>query len=337
MERQSNMKSKQPIILTGTAGFIGYHVASRLLARGERVIGFDALTPYNDPKLKRLRLSLLKKHRTFTFVQGDLTDFKKFELLVRKTRPKAIAHLAAQAGVRYSLESPQSYVDANVLGSTNVFEAARLHRVPVVYASSSSVYGERTGTFSEDDRTDSPVSIYAATKKATEVLAHAYNTLYGLPLIGLRYFTVYGPWIRTDLALFIFARHLVKGTPISLFAKGKGKRSFTHISLVVDGTCAALARIKKGHTIYNLGSERSIETKKVLTRLARELGVTPQVRLLPPQKGDVLLTRASGVKIVRELKIRPRVSLEEGIAEFARWFKENQKMLLSLRDMHSRQ
>lgn len=328
---------KAPILLTGAAGFIGYHVAEALLSRGDRVVGFDALTPYNDPALKEKRLSQLRKKKAFIFVKGSIADIDALSAVVKKYRPRAIIHLAAQAGVRYSLEAPQSYVEANVLGSTNVFEVARLSSIPVVYASSSSVYGERTGTFRETDTTDTPVSIYAATKKATEALAHSYSSLYAMPMIGLRYFTVYGPWIRTDLALFRFARLLLEGNTIPLYAEGKGKRSFTHVSYVARGTLAALdalLRGKKGHTIYNLGDDRNFVTKDVLYRLANELGVEAQVLLMPPQKGDVLITKASSTKARRELKLKAPISLNQGLKEFARWFKSNKAFLMKLEDMH---
>lgn len=335
------MKKKRtetgPILLTGAAGFIGFHVAEALLARGENVVGFDALTPYNDPALKERRLSQLRKNKAFVFVKGSIADSDALSAVMKKYRPRAIIHLAAQAGVRYSLEAPQSYVEANVLGSTNVFELARLNGLPVVYASSSSVYGERPGTFRETDITDAPISIYAATKKATEVLAHSYNSLYATPMIGLRFFTVYGPWIRTDLALFRFARLLLEGNTIPLYAEGKGKRSFTHVSYVVRGTLAALdalLRGKKGHTIYNLGDEHAVVTKDVLYRLAHELGVEAQVLLMPPQKGDVLITKASSAKARRELKLPVAMPLSRGLKEFARWFKSNKAFLMKLEDMH---
>jgi len=324
-----------PILVTGAAGFIGYHVCEALLARGEVVIGFDALTSYNDPKLKQKRLTFLKKHKNFSFIKGPLESKNVFAELVAKKKPRAIIHLAAQAGVRYSQENPRSYIDSNVMGTLNVFEAARLHKTPVVYASSSSVYGEREGIFKESDKTENPVSLYAATKKTTEILAATYSSLYGLPLTGLRFFTVYGPWMRTDLAMFKFARLLLLGKKIPLFAQGKGKRSYTHVSLVVQGTIAAMDALKSGHTIYNLGDERTFETKEMLSILSRALGATPHVQLLPHQKGDVMLTRASGTKAKKELGVSARVPLAQGIEEFAEWFLENKKFLLALSDMHS--
>lgn len=331
-------KTAQPILLTGAAGFVGYHVAEALLSRGERVVGFDAMTSYNDPALKRRRLALLKRHKNFTFIRGTLSDYEAFAALVMKLHPRAIVHLAAQAGVRYSIHSPQSYVEANVLGSTNLFEAARHARIPVVYASSSSVYGERQGTFKENDRTDTPASLYAATKKSTEVIAATYQALYGIPSIGLRYFTVYGPWIRTDLALFKFARLLLEGNVVPLYAEGRSKRSFTHVSFIVDGTIAALNRVLKGnvgHELYNLGDERSVRTRDVLYLLAKELAVEPRILIMPAQQGDVLLTQASSAKARRLLKLnRKPMPIETGVKEFAAWFKAHKAFLLKLSDMH---
>lgn len=338
MSRMKQKAQKQPILLTGAAGFIGFHVAEALLSDGWRVVGFDALTPYNDPALKKKRLALLKPHKNFTFVKGDLNDHAAFSALVAEVKPAAIIHLAAQAGVRYSILSPQSYVEANVLGSTNVFEAAHQHFVPTVYASSSSIYGERGGTFKEGDPTDTTASLYAATKKSVEVIAATYNNLYRVPSIGLRYFTVYGPWMRTDLAMFRFARLLLMGNTVPLYAEGKTKRSFTHVSYIVDGTLAALhALLKqpKGHRLYNIGDERSIPTRDMLYGLAEALGVKPHILLMPPQPGDVLVTKASSAKARRELKLNPPMPLEEGVQEFAAWFKKHKAFLLKLSDMHT--
>ena len=328
-------KHRAPIIVTGAAGFIGMHVCKKLLERGDTVIGFDAMTSYNDPALKKKRLQLLAPYKQFSFVKGSLSKGNSFLELVKKEKPRAIIHLAAQAGVRYSQENPQSYIDSNVSGSMAVFEAARVLGTPIIYASSSSVYGERGGVFRESDQTDSQASLYAATKKSTEIIAENYYNLYGTPMVGLRFFTVYGPWMRTDLALFKFARLLLLGKTIPLYAEGKGKRSYTHISLVVDGIIAALDSHKEGHTIYNLGDERTFETKKMLELLSKALGVTPKMHILPPQKGDVMLTRASGAKAKRELGVSATIPFTEGVKEFAAWFRENQKFLLSLSDMHS--
>ena len=330
------MKSKkQPILVTGAAGFIGLHVCEALLSRGERAIGFDAMTSYNDPALKRKRLALLSKYKGFSFVKSSLENAPLVKKLVEKEKPRAIIHLAAQAGVRYSQENPQSYIDSNITGTLSVFEAAREKKIPVVYASSSSVYGDREGVFKETDTADTQVSLYAATKRSDELLAATYVSLYGIPMTGLRFFTVYGPWMRTDLAMFKFARLLLLGKTIPLYAEGKGRRSYTHISLVVDGVVRALDSSKGGHRIYNLGDERTFETKKMLGMLSRALGVEVKTKLLPPQKGDVMETRASGVKAKKELGVVPRVAFEDGLEEFAKWFLSNKKFLLSLKDLHS--
>ena len=335
MARNTLKQNKNPIIVTGAAGFIGFHVCEELLERGDTVVGFDAMTPYNDPALKKKRLQLLAAYKNFSFTKGSLSKGDAFLQLVKKEKPRAIIHLAAQAGVRYSQENPQSYIDSNITGSMAVFEAARMFGTPIVYASSSSVYGQRGGVFRETDRTHAPASLYAATKKSTEVIAESYSSLYKVPMVGLRFFTVYGPWMRTDLAMFKFARLLLLDKKIPLYAEGKGRRSYTHISLVVDGVLAALDGLKEGHTIYNLGDERTFETKKMLEMLSKSLGVTADIKLLPHQKGDVMLTRASGTKAKRELGVVARIPLADGIKEFAEWFTENKKFLLSLSDMHS--
>lgn len=328
-------QNKNPILVTGAAGFIGYYVCEALLVRGEKVIGFDALTLYNDPKLKTKRLAVLKKYKNFSFVKARLESKKTIAGIVAKEKPRAIIHLAAQAGVYYSQENPQSYIDANVMGSVNVFEAARLYTTPVVYASSSSVYGERGGILKESDKVDDPISLYAATKRSIEIIAATYNRLYGIPMIGLRFFTVYGPWMRTDLAIYKFARLLLLGKKIPLFAGGKGKRSYTHISLVVDGIIAAMDKLTSGHTVYNLGDEHTFETTAMLGMLSKALGVAPHVQMLPHQAGDVMMTRASGSKAKKELGVSARVPFAQGVEEFANWFKENKTFLLSLNDMHS--
>lgn len=335
MATHTRVKQQKPILVIGAAGFIGTHVCEALLKRGEKVVGFDAMTTYNDPQLKKRRLALLKPYKNFTFVRGDLSKGTKFATLVAKIKPRAIIHLAGQAGVRYSIEDPQSYIDSNITGSLVVFETAKTHSLPVVYASSSSIYGERSGVFKESDRTDSPASLYAATKKSIEVIAEYYSKAYSLPMVGLRFFTVYGPWMRTDLAMFFFARRLLLKQPIPLFAEGKGKRSYTHISFVTEGILRALDKIKPGHTVYNLGEERTVETNRMLLLLSKELGVEARVKLLPPQKGDVMMTRASGAKAKRELGVSSKIPLEKGVTEFAAWFRAHQKFLLSLRDMHN--
>lgn len=326
---------KKPILVTGAAGFIGYHVCEALLARGEKVIGFDALTPYNDPRLKKERLRLLSSNKNFSFKKGRLEDAASFKKIVVRQRPRAIIHLAAQAGVRHSMKFPQSYAGSNIIGTINIFEAAKGKGIPVVYASSSSVYGERGGIFKETDRTDTPVSVYAATKKSDELIAEVYSTAYGIPMIGLRFFTVYGPWMRTDLAVFKFARLLLAGKQIPLYAHGKGKRSYAHISVVIEGVLASLDRVKQGHRVYNLGDGRTYKASYMLSLLAQELGVKPNIKLLPPQPGDVMLTKASATKARRELGVKTVVPLEQGIKEFAAWFLANKKFLLSLKDFHS--
>lgn len=324
--------TKGPILVTGAAGFIGYHVCEALLARGEEVIGFDALTPYNDPRLKKKRLELLSRHKLFSFTKGSVEKSAVVAALIGRVRPRAIVHLAAQAGVRHSMRFPQSYIESNITGTVNIFEAAKTKQIPIVYASSSSVYGERGGIFKETDRTDAQVSVYAATKKSDEILAEVYSAAYGIPMVGLRFFTVYGTWMRTDLAVFKFARLLGAGKEVPLYARGKGKRSYAHVSVVVEGVLAALDSPKKGHRVYNLGDERTYETSYMLSLLAKELGVKPTIKLMPPQQGDVMLTRASTAKARRELGVQASVPLEKGIKEFAAWFLEHKTFALSLKD-----
>jgi UDP-glucuronate 4-epimerase len=333
MDTKSLKKQKtQPILVTGAAGFIGYHVCNALLARGDTVVGFDNLNDYNDPRLKKKRLELLGTSKKFSFVKGSVEDTKAIMQLVKNINPRAIVHLAGEAGVRHSMQFPQSYVASNIIGTVNIFEAAKEKRIPVVYASSSSIYGERGGIFKESDRTDVPLSVYGATKKSDEVIAEVYALQYKLPIIGLRFFTVYGPWMRTDLAVFKFARLLARGASIPLYAHGKGKRSYAHVSVVVEGILASLRKIKPGHKVYNLGDERTYETKYMLALLAKELGIKPRIQLLPPQMGDVMFTRASTELARRELGVTARVPLEEGIKDFAAWFLEHKAFALRMKD-----
>jgi UDP-glucuronate 4-epimerase len=335
MARNSIKKTnKGPVLVTGAAGFIGYHVSEALLARGEKVVGFDSITPYNDPRLKKKRLELLGKHKNFSFIKGSVEHTAVITKLITRIRPRAIVHLAAQAGVRHSMRFPQSYVESNITGTVNIFEAAKTKHIPVVYASSSSIYGEREGIFKETDRTDKAVSIYAATKKSDEIIAEVYSNTYDMPIVGLRFFTVYGTWMRTDLAVFKFARLLGAGKQIPLYAHGKGRRSYAHVSIVVEGTLAALDHMKKGHHVYNLGDERTYETSYMLSLLAKELGVTPNIKLMPPQPGDVMFTRASTAKARKELGVKVVVPLEKGIKEFAAWFLEHKTFAISLKDFN---
>lgn len=329
------MSRGDKIIITGAAGFIGFHLAERLLKSGWQVIGVDNLSSYYDPKIKRKRLAMLGEHKRFRFVKLDLKDRKKFLELVVKEKPAEIVHLAAQAGVRYSLIDPWAYADANYLGTLSVFEAARhggLKRV--VYASSSSVYGANTKQpFSENDRVDTPLSLYAASKRANELLAHAYTHLYGIESVGLRFFTVYGTWSRPDMALFKFARNTAQGKPIEVYNRGEMQRSFTYVDDVVSGILAVLDKPATGrYLIYNLGGSEAVPLMRFVELIEKELGKKADIKLLPLQAGDVPETVADCTSAERDLEYSPEVSIEEGIRRFVEWFQANEKFALSLKE-----
>ncbi len=321
------------IVITGVAGFIGFHLAFELLAQGWRVVGIDSLNDYYDPRMKRKRLAILAEHKAFTFHKLDISKYAPLEALLKKEKPDEIVHLAAQAGVRYSLANPWAYVEANELGTLNVFEAAKRISLPrIVYASSSSVYGANAKSpMRETDRTDTQVSIYGATKKANEVLAHAYHHLYGTELIGLRFFTVYGTWYRSDLALFKFTKKILAGEPIDVYNRGKMKRSFTHVSDIVAGILAVLDRKPRGrYELYNLGGAAPVPLLAFIRLIERETGKKAQKNLLPMQAGDVPETIADWSKAHRDLGFSPRMPIEKGIAEFVAWFKQHERFLRSL-------
>lgn len=325
--------AKDTIVVTGAAGFIGFHLSRTLLEAGWHVIGVDNLSAYYDVRIKRKRLKLLAAYPAFRFVKMDLKDRAKFASLVAVERPREIVHLAAQAGVRYSLTDPWAYADANYLGTLSVFEAARHAKLArVVYASSSSVYGANTKQpFSENDRVDTPLSLYAASKRANELLAHAYTHLFGIESVGLRFFTVYGTWSRPDMALFKFARNIVQGTPINLYNRGEMKRSFTYVDDVVAGIVRVLEAEPKGrYRIFNLGGSEAVPLTRFVELIEKELGQKAHVKLMPLQAGDVPETVADCTLAERELGYAPQVSIEDGIKRFAEWFRTNKKFALSL-------
>jgi UDP-glucuronate 4-epimerase len=315
------------VLLTGTAGFIGYHVSEALLARGERVIGVDDLNAYYDVRLKQARLARLEAQQQFGFLRADVADRISMHELVRTHSDiEAIVHLAAQAGVRHSLTDPYAYVQSNVLGHLVVLEAARL--LPrlrhLVYASSSSVYGANNLPFSETDRVDTPLSVYAATKRADELLSHAYTHLHGLPQSGLRFFTVYGPWGRPDMAYFSFANAIMAGEPITLYDGGRLRRDFTYIDDIVAGVIGCLDRPPAGAMpprLLNIGNHRSEPVNKLVQLLERELGRPAIVREAPRPAADVEETFASVESIAALTGFTPKTTLEEGIPRFAAWFK----------------
>ena len=324
--------SDQAVLVTGAAGFIGFHVARRLLAEGRAVVGLDNLNSYYDPALKRARLDILRGERGFAFEQIDLADRASVERLFAKHRFARVVHLAAQAGVRYSIDHPHAYVDANLVGFVNVLEGCRHHGCGhLVYASSSSVYGANTKQpFSVDDRTDHPISLYAATKKANELIAHSYSHLYRLPATGMRFFTIYGPWGRPDMAYFLFTKAIVEGTPIKLFNHGRMRRDFTYIG---DAARAVVQLVNlpprdggegagPPAKVYNIGNNRPEELTHVVTVLERELGRTAVKEMLPMQPGDVTETFADVTELMRDTGFSPQTPIEDGLRDFVAWYRD---------------
>ena len=323
------------VLVTGAAGFIGAHVAGALAARGETVIGIDDLNGYYAPQLKRDRLAALAGGRDVRFVQADFADAAALDAAVAGERIDRIVHLGAQAGVRHSLENPQAYVRANLVGHANVLELARARRAAhLVYASSSSVYGGNTALpFRVDDRVDHPVSLYAATKKADELMSESYAHLFRLPQTGLRFFTVYGPWGRPDMAPWLFTAAILAGRPITVFNDGRMRRDFTYIDDVVAGVLAALDRppaddgaSKPGgslapHALYNLGNSRAEPLDRLIALIEQACGRAAVREPLPMQPGDVTETYADIAESTRDLGFAPRTRLEDGVPRFVEWFR----------------
>ena len=326
--------SDQTILVTGAAGFIGFHVARQLLAEGHNVVGLDSLNSYYDPALKQARLNILRENTRFSFVQTDLADRPSIASLFAKYRFPVVIHLAAQAGVRHSIDHPHAYVDANLEGFVNVLEGCRHNDCRhLIYASSSSVYGANTKLpFSVDDKTDQPVSLYAATKKANELMAHSYSHLYRLPVTGLRLFTIYGPWGRPDMAVFLFAKAIVEGKPIELFNHGRMRRDFTHIDDVTRVVLRLVDRIPEGRAgrtptqIYNVGNHHPEELTHVVSLLEKELGRAAVTHMLPMQAGDVTETFADVGDLMRDVGFRPATSIEDGIRDFVAWYRDHYKV-----------
>ncbi len=327
------------ILITGAAGFIGSALALRLLERGDAVYGIDNLNDYYDVSLKMARLDRCRPFANFRFTKLDITDREGMAEYFRAHRFDAVMHLAAQAGVRYSIQNPYAYIDANLTGFAHVLEGCRQGKVGhLVFASSSSVYGTNGKLpFSEHDNVDHPVSLYAATKKANELMAHSYAHLYGLPCTGLRYFTVYGPWGRPDMALFKFTKGILEGSPIPVFNHGKMIRDFTYIDDIVDGTIGAIDRIPVAtqgwnanspdsatshapYRIYNIGNHRPVELMRYIHVLEGCLGRKAVLDMLPMQEGDVLATYADTTDLARDTGFNPTTSVEMGVARFVEWY-----------------
>jgi UDP-glucuronate 4-epimerase len=330
----------QAILVTGAAGFIGFHVAQRLLQSGRRVVGLDNLNAYYDPQLKAARLNILKNDPRFHFERLDLVDRIAIQELFARHRFPVVIHLAAQAGVRYSLQDPHAYIDANLVGFTNILEGCRHNSCRhLLFASSSSVYGANTKLpFSVHDNVDHPISLYAASKKANELMAHSYSHLYRIPSTGLRFFTVYGPWYRPDMALFIFANAIVEGQPIKLFNRGEMRRDFTYVDDVTEALVRLIDRAPQGNPdwsgaapdpasstapwrIYNVGNNKPEELMRVVALLEQELGRKADKQLLPIQPGDVPATYADIDDLIRDVDFRPATPIEDGIRKFVAWYR----------------
>ena len=330
-----------PVLVTGSAGFIGMHCALRLLANGYPVIGLDNLNSYYDVALKQARLARLQPHPGFRFVKLDLADRQGLAALFDEVRPQRVLHLAAQAGVRYSIEHPDDYTDANLLGFANLLECCRKHRVEhLVYASSSSVYGSNAKMpFAESDAVDHPISYYAATKKANELMAHTYAHLYGIPVTGLRFFTVYGPWGRPDMALFKFTRAMLAGETIDVYGNGQLVRDFTYIDDIVEGVLRVLdkpatpdahfdplhpnpATSSAPYRIFNIGNSTPTVLLDYIAALEAALGIKAKKRLLPRQPGDMQSTAADTRALQAWVNFSPATSIDEGVQRFVDWYRE---------------
>ena len=329
------------VLVTGSAGFIGSALSLRLLERGDEVIGIDNLNDYYDVELKRRRLARTLDHEAYTDIRVGIEDRAAMEQIFRIHRPQRVVNLAAQAGVRYSLENPHAYVDTNLVGFTNILEGCRHNEVEhLVYASSSSVYGSNTRMpFSVHDNVDHPVSLYAASKKANELMAHTYSHLFHLPSTGLRFFTVYGPWGRPDMALFLFTRNILAGKPIDVFNYGRHRRDFTYIDDIVEGVIRVLDHIPQPnpdwsgddpdsatstapYRLYNIGNNQPVELMHYIEVLEECLGKAAEKNLLPLQPGDVPDTYANVEDLVRDLGYKPDTTVEQGIRNFVDWYRE---------------
>ncbi|OGP66790.1 MAG: capsular biosynthesis protein CpsI [Deltaproteobacteria bacterium RBG_16_44_11] len=336
---------KKKILITGAAGFIGYHLAKAMAERGDRLIGIDNLNDYYDVSLKKARLAQLEHYGNFTFRKIDMADRKVMADLFHEGKFEFVVNLAAQTGVRYSLKNPYSYIDSNIVGFTNILEGCRHNHIQhLVFASSSSIYGMNTKIpFSVSHNVDHPVSLYAASKKANELMAHTYAHLYGLPCTGIRFFTVYGPWGRPDMAYFSFTKSILEGLPIDVYNFGNMKRDFTYIDDIVDGVIRVMERIPQPtsgwdmanpnpgssyapYKLYNIGNNNPVELTKFIEILEAELGRKAEKNLLPMQAGDVPVTYADIDDLVRDVGFRPVTTIEEGIEKFVAWYRSYYKV-----------
>lgn len=321
---------KKKVLITGAAGFIGFHLSKRLLDMGASVVGFDNINDYYDVSLKESRLAILKKYDGFSFVKGDLADEQAVNDLFASFQPDIVVNLAAQAGVRYSIDHPRSYINSNIIGFFNILEACRHHAVEhLLFASSSSVYGNQEKTpFSTTDNVDHPISLYAATKKSNELMAYTYSHLYGIPATGLRFFTVYGPYGRPDMAYFKFTNMIYKGESIKIYNHGDMYRDFTYVDDIVTGIehmlCNPPAENKDGdrYKVYNIGNNKPEKLMYFIETLENVLGKTAEKEFLPMQPGDVYQTYADVSELERDFDFKPHTSIEEGLRRFAVWYKE---------------
>jgi len=323
----ADQENNHTILVTGAAGFIGFHLTRKLLEKGNQVIGVDNLNPYYDVTLKNARLDLLKPFQDFFFYQKDIQDLSGLKEIFQKHSIGRICNLAAQAGVRHSLKDPFSYQKSNLEGFLNLLELAREYEITnFVYASSSSVYGDSPKIpFSVDDRVDRPVSLYGATKRANELMAYAYSHLFGIPTTGLRFFTVYGPWGRPDMALFLFTDAILNGRPINVYNYGRMKRDFTYIDDVVEGTIAALEK-PFAYELFNLGNSHPVELMDFIGIIEEELGKEAKKNMMPLQPGDVLETSADIGKSKDMLGFSPKTPIREGIKRFLAWYRQYYKV-----------
>ena len=311
------------ILVTGCAGFIGMHLSQKLCMIGYSVIGVDNLNEYYDVRLKLNRLKQLSNFKNFNFIKSDIVDYESLDKIFKDYKPSKVVNLAAQAGVRYSLENPADYIDSNVKGFLNILECCRYNDVEgLIYASSSSVYGgNKKNPFSESDRVDRPISIYAATKKSNELMAHSYSHLFGLNTTGLRFFTVYGPWGRPDMAMYIFTKNIEKNKAIPVFNFGKMERDFTYIDDIINGVISA---INKNYNceVFNLGNSKCEDLMEVVSLIENEMDKKAQINFLEIQPGDVKKTSADTSHAINKLGFNPKTSIQDGIPKFIKWYKK---------------